>query len=165
MLSKYTLLLLIILTCCKSAENNQKTANYWNEINLDNPDSNIPEQYDSYELTLNQLVLDLENNKEVNIPIPNHGIQRFGVTISSTMSPELAKKFPNIKSYRIISDENENLGSLDINNSGLYAMVRLNDEIYFVNPVTKNDNRYICYNKRHATRELNNPFIDQVIKK
>ena len=162
---KYTFLLSIILTCCKSAENNQNTSNYWNEIKIKESNLNLPEKYLGLELTLNQLMADIETNNKVNLPTPDLNFQRFSIANSSTMSPELATKFPNVKSYRIVSEENENLGSIDINNGGFFAMVNLNNKTYFINPVTKKSNLYICYEKQYAIKELNNPFIDQVIKK
>lgn len=161
---KYTLFLLVILTCCKSAKNTQFIESYWNEIKIEQSQSYLPSKYISYELKLDELNLDVEENSKINLPIPDLGIKRFSVIHSGTMSPELAKKFPNIKSFKILNDQNELLGSLDINNSGLYAMISIENSTFFINPVTKKSVQYICYEKQYAFKDLNNPFIDQVIK-
>ena len=74
------------------------------------------------------------------------------------MSPELAAKYPDLKSLKIISERFT--GRIDINNDGFYAMIMDGSNTYFINPVVKGSGSYISYDKRQAAKNFNNPFFE-----
>lgn len=161
---KYNLILLIILLGCKSTENSPQTHSYWQSRSINEGD-NLPLEFGGYLLNKEELISDIETTNEVDLPTPNNSYIRLKVKLSNVMSQELSEKFPSIKSYTIYNSENSVTGNLDVNPSGVFAMINTGGTTFFINPVTKKSNEYICYDKQYAIKDLNNPFIDKVIKK
>ena len=87
----------------------------------------------------------------------------YRIENSSLFSPELAKKFPNIRSYSGFQKDNEVVKlRLDINPSGLYAMITSPNEVIYIRPV-END-YYICYKKSDVGAD-NKEFYEPTNKK
>ena len=161
--------LLMSITCCTSTQNiSSVKGELWTFISSKEIKKNnqLPNEYVALRLDTGLLGKKLRQNEISEITMPTLDLTLITVRLkdSGTMSPALAKKFPNIKSYK--ADEIGNRSTkirIDKNSSGLFAMIRKGGKTYFVNPVEKGSTMYIVYDKQHAVKG-GNPFIDQVIK-
>lgn len=153
-------LLLFILSC--KGTNSFTNKVYWTEINQFAPSHNdLPSKYKAYSLNLDALKSFIETENTVEIPTPTGEMLTVSVKNSSTMSPELAKKFPEIKSYEILKSGGVLSGRIDINPSGFYAMITKESATYFINPTAKKSEEYVCYLKGDANENSKNPFFEQ----
>lgn len=113
---------------------------------------------------MERLRIALDKKEQVTIPLPDGTNIDVTLKASRIMSEELDQKYPEIKSYEIENTKGV-MGRVDVNTAGFFAMVTTAEYTFFVNPVAKKEVEYISYEKKYATKDDNNPFIDQVIKK
>ena len=95
----------------------QNTAGYWNKIDInqlpENGEVNLsPEHFTAYQLNYASLKAELQSAPQegtyaaknnpliVSVPLPDGTIEEFRIWESSVMHPNLAAKYPNIKSYK-----------------------------------------------------------------
>lgn len=71
----------------------------------------------------------------LSVPRPNGGFSDFVLSDSGTLPPELAAKYPEIRSYRG-SDKDGNRIRLDVSPLGINAMVFSHDGVWMVRPET-----------------------------
>lgn len=154
--------LLIFALGCQSSKL-QQSEGYWTDKTINTTGVQVPESYRGLGLNLSLLIKSLEDEDQVIIPLPTGKEVKVNVKKSSTMSSELASKFPEIKSFEIVSDTGYS-GRIDINPSGFYAMLVTLEGTYFINPTAKKSDDYISFDKKVAVKDINNPFIDQVYK-
>lgn len=114
----------------------------------------------------NQLRYEKTTEEDVLLQLPwNDGrFYTFTVKPSNIFSPELAKKFPDIRSY---SGEKTDDGAthlrLDINPSGLYAMITAPSQTLFIRPLDEEGSLYLCYDKDDVDRD-NKKYYEPPIK-
>ncbi|PHS07543.1 MAG: hypothetical protein COA88_08450 [Kordia sp.] len=140
-------------TSKKSIEKSEKTLR-----------KSLPNVYDLYQLNLNDLKSELVNltsgnKKTIVLPTPNNTFQKFNVTESSNLAPELAIQFPSIKSYigKGIDDPTAS-ARFSIAKDGLHIMISSgNFSTFFIDPYTKDNQNYIAYTKT-SLPELANSF-------
>ena len=153
--------LLLFLVSCKGT-NSFSTQTYWAEISDISIDKNdLPKAFKAYSLDIDKLKSTVEDNNTLEIPSPDGEILTVNVKNSSTMSPALAKKYPDIRSYEVLNSEKVTSGRIDINPSGFYAMITTASTTYFINPVEKEGNQYVCYFKDDANENSKNPYFEQ----
>ncbi len=159
---------LIALSCNSTQKANNVKNELWTYTSSKELEQNdlMPKEYLVLEFnnTLLEEKLDESKTPQITLPTLDRSFININLRGSGTMSSELAKKFPNIKSYLGEGVGNSSIKvRIDKNSSGLFAMIVKDGETYFVNPVEKGSLIYIVYDKRHAVRG-GNPFADQVIK-
>jgi hypothetical protein len=85
----------------------------------------------------------------LNIPLPG-GCKAFSVTVSSTMSPELAAKYPQLASLKGSAQDGSDL-RLDWNGTAMRGQVINGGDTYFLEPfVTNGATFYLVYHKADA---------------
>ncbi len=100
---------------------------------------------------LNKSPLDTRSNKEksgtITLPMPDGKVLDFKVWYSPVMHPDLAKKYPSIKTYRIVSVDNSYInGRIGMSNSGLNAVIRHPGGEVYIDPYgTETTEVYISY--------------------
>ena len=100
---------------------------------------------------LNKSPLDTRSNKEksgmITLPMPNGEILEFKVWYSPVMHPDLAKKYPGIKTYRMVSNDNRSItGRLSMNSKGLSAVVKHPQGEVYIDPYANETTEvYISY--------------------
>ncbi len=151
-----------ILGACKSLDNGD-TEGYWHDSKITTDVARLPSEYRGLTLDFQKLKNDIEKSNTVTIPLVNGNNVTVGLENSKTMSEELAKKFPDIKSYQIINTANVS-GRIDINPSGFYAMIITTGNTYFINPLVKKGLEYVSYDKQNVMHDPNNPFIEKPLK-
>lgn len=100
----------------------------------------------------------IQDGEMIHLPLPEGGTGRFLVLESPIMAPELAAKYPQIRTYRGqgLDDPSATL-RLDRTPSGLHAMVLSPSGAVFIDPYRRHDAvHYISYYKR----DLANPHGD-----
>lgn len=84
----------------------------------------------------------------LSLPMPYGGYQQFRVEVSSVMAPELAARYPEIKTYRAISVDDPTITArLDVTPKGFHAMIDMGGDTIFIDPDGSTD-RYRSYYKR-----------------
>ncbi|GAB3743321.1 hypothetical protein GCM10027594_22530 [Hymenobacter agri] len=81
---------------------------------------------------------------ELALPRPDGSIARFAVRETSVMEPELARKFPTIKTYAGVGlDDPSALLRLDLTPRGFHAQVlAAGSNSYYIDPATRTDTRH-----------------------
>lgn len=85
----------------------------------------------------------------LDLPMPYGGFEKFVIVESPIMEPELAKKFPEIKTYAGYSMQNKaNTVRFDFTPAGFHAMIFSSNGTFFIDPFSNATNEfYISYNK------------------
>jgi phosphohistidine phosphatase SixA len=91
------------------------------------------------------------------LPLPDGSFQRYRISESPVMSPALAAKFPEIRSFRGqgIDDPTASV-RLDLSPSGLHAQIISGSGTIIIDPFGA-ENQYASFNKR-ANRATSRPF-------
>ena len=147
----------------------QNIADHWfdaNEANIFIPANQerqiIPKNYRTLALELDELKSSLTNAPmeftfaakhhptQIILPMPNGDDVTFQVVESSVMSPVLAAKYPNIKSYAGYGVDNKLLQvRFEIAAKGFRAMIGSPDGVIFIDPYLEgNNNNYLSYYKK-----------------
>lgn len=91
----------------------------------------------------------------IDFPFPDGTMHTFNAKANNTMSAELAKKFPEIKSYDASGVDQVAFVKWDITPQGLHAMIMSpNHSTVYIDPVIKGNNQYyIVYHKKDFISE------------
>ena len=101
----------------------------------------------------------------INIPFPEGTYQSFRIYETEVMAPELAAKYPEIRSYSGSGISDPSLGiRLDFSPAGFRAMILTQKGAINIDPYSRTDlSRYICYYKQDFNREHQQPMpVDSV---
>lgn len=153
----------------------QKT--YWNFIGSNvmqtwNQPYGPATVFNTYSLDLFRVRAELSKAKHLSdsktsidnfILIPDHTgeLVQFKFYKSSVLSPEMEKKFPQIRSYIIQHHSNTSVqGRLDLNDKGLRALIFWKDKTLIIDPSSPNDSlQYVVYFREDLNIDRNNiPF-------
>ena len=88
-------------------------------------------------------------NLTLDLPMPGGSYETFFINESPIMEPELAKKFPEIKTYSGFSSKNSAITvRFDLTPKGFHGMVFSPEGTFFIDPYSTNSiEYYISYNK------------------
>jgi len=161
-------LMLVALSC----NTTQKVSSFKNELwkftssKATGQNDLLPKEYLTLELNSTLLEEKLNESKAPQVTLPT--LEQTFITVrledSRTMSPGLAAKFPNIKSFMGEQIDNSiTKVRIDKNSSGFFAMIVAEGQTFFINPLEKGSSVYIIYDKIHAVNG-GNPFIDKLVK-
>lgn len=103
-----------------------------------------------------------EAKKIIELPTEN-GIQKFSIKEASSISTELARKYPMIKSFIASGINNPNVTArISFGTDGLHAVIYAESKSpYYIDPVTKENNIYIGYSKKNLSVE-DSKFVCEV---
>ncbi len=117
--------------------------------------------------TINDYVVDqtaASQSIEIDLPLPDGKVASYRLNTNTTMSTELAAKYPNIRSYSGYEiDDNNNRGSFSLTPNGFYGYYYHNGEWLMLDPVNKQSSVHVSYRKVNAqSQELN--FVEYRLK-
>ncbi|MCK5002473.1 MAG: hypothetical protein KAJ92_04255 [Gammaproteobacteria bacterium] len=125
-----------------------------------NPHSNsrrVSVDYTQLKLTLaaanvltNGVVQKQLNAAQIDLPMPYGGLQTFNVVESSVMAPELAAKYPQIKTYKVVAANDPTVtGALGTGGKGFHAYLHTAEGDVLIDPVSASTQQeYYSYYKR-----------------
>ncbi|XSG77445.1 reprolysin-like metallopeptidase [Herpetosiphon llansteffanensis] len=104
------------------------------------------------------------------LPMPDGKFEQFRIVESPIMQPELAAKFPEIRTYLIVGVDTPNLsGRLDLTPAGFHGLILGDQGRIFIDPYSAGDTKnYIVYDSRNfvpsseklAERQVEDYVID-----
>jgi hypothetical protein len=124
----------------------------WTHMNPDDlPDLERainPPKYQVWQCSYTTLLEKL-SSEQVQVMLPTeNGLQLFNLENSGVMAPELAAKFPEIKSYKGSSTDRATSARVDTNEKGLFAEFKNGSDIILIAPYLKGSKTiYTVYNK------------------
>jgi hypothetical protein len=91
----------------------------------------------------------------IELPLPDGTFGRFGIVDSPIMEPELAAKYPEIRTYAAAGlDDRTASARLDVTPQGFHAMILSVHGSVYIDPLQRGDvAHYRCYAKKDATRQ------------
>lgn len=101
---------------------------------------------------LNQNLLSANGEVVVSLPLPNGELVNFRLIPTMTMAPDLAARYPTIKTFSGVQIDNpENKGNFDVTPHGFHGFFRLNWQDVFIEPqFLANNEEYVSYYKKDA---------------
>lgn len=105
--------------------------------------------------------------KIIDIPGLNGELESFKLYEAPVFSPELAAKYPNIKSYVGISTKDSSTRlRMSVSHNGVQTMISYVDQpTVFMQPVKKGAEEYVLYEKHSKNNKLTNRFECKTIDK
>lgn len=161
LLSVSTLFILI------NSENTSADTHWWKDANntaslsVIKSERRMPSVYRSVNINVNvisQQLFEIANNNSnkaiqaniIELPMPNGQSEKFSIRETPVMEPELAKKYPNIKTFTGTSIERKgSTVKVDIGEFGFNAMVLSAEGRYFIDPLNNytKENYIVYYSK------------------
>ena len=120
-----------------------------------------PNKYKIYSLDLKNFekeVSDLAKGSTKMVLLPTYeGLQRFSIEEASSLAPELAARFPMIKSYAAKGiDDPSATSRLSIGTDGLHAVIYVaGEKTFYIDPYTKDNQNYIAYSRADLPQKIN----------
>ncbi|MCJ8320544.1 MAG: M12 family metallo-peptidase [Colwellia sp.] len=116
---------------------------------------------------LSHVLLQTEQAIVVSLPLPSGELADFKLSPSSIMPPELAERYPEIKTfsgYQLLAPENN--GRFDITEHGFHGMFSYNNSTVFIEPqIQKNNTRYVSYYRNSIGGDISGKIKLQSPKK
>jgi hypothetical protein len=184
MIKKNTLLLLLILTFSIS---NLFSQDLWSKVeskgfSFQDKEAlyikNFPNKYSLMDLDLDGFKNTLSNLKSkntqskqiINLPNSKGELKRFSIKETSYLAPELAAKFPSIKSFSAQGiDDPTATAKISLGSDGMHAIIFSgNESTVYVDPYSKDKRQYIIYKKSALNaneKELHCLVEDSIEKK
>lgn len=97
----------------------------------------------------------LTRDKQLNITIPAPDGSNIDIRLieDSIMEPGLAAKFPDIKSYKAVSETGQQIGRFSFSHKGLHGMYLYKNQWAYLDPLfLRNNSQYISYYRKDARR-------------
>ncbi len=83
----------------------------------------------------------------IEMPFPNGKVEQFSVESSSVMSPALAEKYPQIKTFKIRGvDEPHSSGRITLSHKGFKAVINASSGTHFLQP--EGENTYKAFSRK-----------------
>ena len=78
-----------------------------------------------------------QTTEVIALPMPDGNFARFAIVESPVMEPELAAKYPQIKTYKVVSINDKTVtGRLDTGPKGFHAYLRSSEGEIYIDPVS-----------------------------
>ena len=95
-------------------------------------------------------------SKEIELPMPDGNLARFGLIEAPIMQPDLARKYPEIKTYKVFGiDDPRASGRVDISPRGFSGMLHTSAGRVFIDPeqVADADSHYLARHQDSIERK------------
>ena len=73
----------------------------------------------------------------IELPLPDGSYKKVAVQVTQTLSITLQQKFPNVRTYKVLSDDAIVVGRIDLSPAGFHAMLHTaTGKIAYIDPIT-----------------------------
>ncbi len=102
----------------------------------------------------------------LSLPLPDGSYGRFRIVESPVMAPELAAKYPEIKTYSGQGVDDPTLSTrFDLTPLGFHGLIRTQNGRVFIDPLNEQSNTlYASYYTKDYPRPTNTPYIEEIIE-
>lgn len=123
-----------------------------------------PSEYELFAVDNIEFDRTILTNNIIELPTPK-GIQRFKIVEASVFSPELAAKFPTIKSYVAYGiDDKTARARISKSSVGIHAMISSGKyPLYLIDPYTKDKKTAITYFKNKSKKERFTCLVEETV--
>lgn len=95
----------------------------------------------------------------IDLPLPDGGVATFAIVNSPIMEPELARKFPNIQTFRVIdTDNSRNTGRVDFTSRGFRAIFKYNGNNVILEPIENQNGYYTFFENDYIALEHDHEY-------
>jgi len=95
-----------------------------------------------------------QNTIEINLPLPDGSLVDIVLARESILPQGLAKKYTEINTFKVLSNDVVYGGKVDISLSGFHGMLQMLDgETVFIDPVNVNESQYAVYKQSEQKTE------------
>ena len=146
----------------KSMHSEPSKENYWTSVapaEIKKVNTPLPSNYTAYKLDEDAIRKKLAPASAfspviIMVPMPDGSYLKLSMTESQVMAPELAAKFPLIKTYQGKSIEKTGITArIEINETDFHVMLLTEDGQIFIDPMgDSSQNFYISYFKNDAPK-------------
>ena len=121
----------------------------------------VPDKYRTLSLNLAQLkALLTQGTAVITLPLPDGTFGRFQVSETAVMHPQLAAKFPEIKTYAGPGlDDPTATARLDVTPAGFHGMILSADDTVYIDPYSRQDTTHYINYYRHDLANPHEGFI------
>ena len=121
----------------------------------------VPDKYRTLSLNLAQLkALLTQDTAVITLPLPDGTFGRFQVSETAVMHPQLAAKFPEIKTYAGPGlDDPTATARLDVTPAGFHGMILSADDTVYIDPYSRQDTTHYINYYRHDLANPHEGFI------
>ncbi|MEH6457362.1 MAG: reprolysin-like metallopeptidase [Cocleimonas sp.] len=110
--------------------------------------NNINDFTNTTDLSIGAKNTNISDQYQISLPLPNGKIIDLTLIKDSILPERLAAKYPDINTYKVLSNDLVFSGKVDITASGFHAMLQMFDgEVVFIDPVDLNKKQYAIFNK------------------
>jgi hypothetical protein len=154
-------LVFIVYTFLSLANVAQASDELWQEVQIKARGDNASSLKNGREFILNeekmkqylkqtQFAHKRSSSSPIALPLPNGKIVYVTPIKSEVLPPLLAEKYPQIKTYTLMDNNNEILnGRLDFTTTGFHAMLQTKEgETIYIDPISANSRRYSTYKQK-----------------
>ncbi|WP_299876630.1 reprolysin-like metallopeptidase [uncultured Cocleimonas sp.] len=97
--------------------------------------------------------------KRISIPLPDGSIIELMLLPDQILSGELAEKYSNIRTYKVLTNDKIFSGKVDVTPLGFHAMLQMLDgEIIFIDPLDREADKYVSYKKSAQKQSADRAF-------
>ncbi|MEQ6124635.1 reprolysin-like metallopeptidase [Pseudotenacibaculum sp. MALMAid0570] len=125
-----------------------------------------PNDFDVYSIDLEMFkssVFNKNGNSVIDLPINSKGLQKFRIVETSNLAPELAAKYPMIRSFTGYGiDDPTAFAKIDFGTNGMHAIVFSGKHsTVYIDPYTKNNKKFMVY-ERNSLEKSDQDFACMV---
>lgn len=114
---------------------------------------------------LEQVFQNRQRFYSISVPMPDGRMMPIQLREDSIFAPELAAKFPDIRSFEATTLNGQRIGRFSYSSKGLHGMFRHNGQMIFIDPQYRDDNRmHVSYYKKDAERLSDFNFTENLTK-
>ncbi|WP_171045687.1 reprolysin-like metallopeptidase [Pseudoalteromonas rubra] len=154
-MNKFSLMcLFLILTCQSAIAVHSIGQTHWTQLDQNQQfNQKRTEQTLALDVATIEALLATSDFVDMALPLPSGQFVRYRLKPSQVMAPELARKYPQIMTFRGAEiGQPDNLGSFDLSSKGFFGMFEHGGKTVYIDPV-KGTELYRSYYFTHAMKQ------------
>ncbi|SET10657.1 reprolysin-like metallopeptidase [Thalassotalea agarivorans] len=161
MIRVFRIFFIIFVVSINTATANQHTFNQWSKTVVaakGQQQINGKVIFSTDESQLIEFFNQSSTEQQIALPLPNGDLVYFSLTPSNVLTPKLAAKFPQLKTFTGRSS-NGSTAVIDVTAHGFNAMFRHQNKIYYVDAIKASKGNYAVYSGKPSSSEVSDAFV------